>query len=53
VYFKVTDLMGLLSIVSGTVFGWGIGVVAHFVSVFAGGNEQQVQKEYKKLKNQQ
>lgn len=53
VYFKVTDLMGLLSIVSGTVFGWGIGIVAHFVSVFAGTNEQQVQKEFKKLKNQQ
>ena len=36
VYFKVTDLMGLLPIVSGTLFGWGIGIVAHFVSVFTG-----------------
>jgi hypothetical protein len=36
----------------GSLFGWGIGIVAHFVSVFAGANEQRVQKEFKKLKNQ-
>jgi hypothetical protein len=36
----------------GPLFGWGIGIVAHFVSVFAGASESRVQKEYQKLKNQ-
>lgn len=52
VFFKVTDITSLFPIVSGTVFGWGIGIVAHFISVFAGTNEKRVQKEFKKLKNQ-
>jgi len=51
-FFKVTDIMELFPIVSGTVFGWGIGIAAHFVSVFGGTNEQRVQKEFKKLKGQ-
>ena len=51
-YYKVTDVMGLIAIVSGTVFGWGIGIVAHYFSVFVGENEKRVQKEFKKLKNQ-
>jgi len=36
VYYKVTDVMGLLAIVGGTLFGWGIGIVAHYISVFTG-----------------
>jgi hypothetical protein len=52
IFFKVTDIMELFPIVSGTVFGWGIGIAAHFVSVFGGTNEQRVQKEFKKLKGQ-
>jgi hypothetical protein len=52
VYYKVSDVMGLLAIVGGTLFGWGIGVVAHFFSVFGGPSEKRVQKEFKKLKNQ-
>ena len=36
VYYKVTDVMGLLAIVGGTLFGWGIGIIANFVSVFTG-----------------
>lgn len=35
-YYKVTDIMGLLAIVGGTLFGWGIGIVAHYISVFSG-----------------
>jgi len=52
VFFKVTDITDLFPIVSGTLFGWGIGIVAHYISVFAGSNEQRVQKEFKKLKGQ-
>jgi hypothetical protein len=36
----------------GPLFGWGIGIVAHFVSVYAGANPQNIQKEFKKLKEQ-
>ena len=35
-YYKVTDIMGLLAIVGGTLFGWGIGIIAHYISVFTG-----------------
>lgn len=44
--------MGLVSIVSSTIIGWSIGIVTHFVSVFTGANEQQEQKECKKMINQ-
>ncbi len=53
VYYKETNIMSLIAIVGGTVFGWGIGIVAHYFSVFVGENEKRVQKEFKKLKNQQ
>ena len=42
----------LIPIFFGPLFGWGIGVAAHFIAVFAGVTEEKVQKEYKKLKNQ-
>ena len=31
-----TDLSGLIAIISGTLFGWSIGIVAHFIGVFFG-----------------
>jgi len=40
----------LIPIFFGTFFGWGIGIVAHFIAVFGGVTEEKVQKEYKKLK---
>ena len=52
VFFKITDITGLFPIVFGPLFGLGIGIVAHFISVFAGVSEQRVQKEFKKLKEQ-
>jgi len=42
----------IVPIMFGSLFGWGIGIVAHFVSVYAGASPQNVQKEYKKLKEQ-
>lgn len=33
-WWTKTDLSGLLAIMSGSVFGWGVGIVAHFVGVF-------------------
>jgi DMSO/TMAO reductase YedYZ heme-binding membrane subunit len=35
-----TDLSGLIAIMSGTLFGWGIGVVAHFIGVFFGSSDK-------------
>jgi hypothetical protein len=53
IFWVVTNpQVSIIMIMTGPLFGWGIGIVAHFVSVFAGANEQRVQKEYKKLKNQ-
>ena len=52
VFYKVPELTGLFAIMSGSLFGWGIGIVAHFVSVFAGPSEKRVQKEFQKLKGQ-
>ena len=51
-FLEVTDLTDLVPIMSGPLFGWGIGIVAHFVSVYAGASPQTIQKEYKKLKEQ-
>ncbi len=33
-WWTKTDLSGLLAIMSGSVFGWGVGIVAHFIGVF-------------------
>jgi len=40
----------IIPIIFGPLFGWGVGVVAHFIAVFAGASEEKVQKEYEKLK---
>lgn len=48
----VNGVNDLVPIMFGPLFGWGVGIVAHFVSVFAGASEQRVQKEFKKLKEQ-
>ena len=52
-FFEIKDVQSLFPIVSGPIFGWGIGIVAHFISVFAGPSEKRVKKEFKKLKEQQ
>ncbi|MDH7517558.1 MAG: 2TM domain-containing protein [Candidatus Thermoplasmatota archaeon] len=49
----ISENVNLIPILFGPLFGWGVGVVAHFISVFAGETEEKVQKEYKKLKEQQ
>ena len=33
-WWPKTDLPGFIAINSGTLFGWGIGVVAHFIGAF-------------------
>lgn len=33
-WWTKTDIPGLIAIMSGTLFGWGVGVVAHFIGVF-------------------
>ena len=40
----------LIPILFGPLFGWGIGIVAHFISVFAAPTENKVKKEFEKLK---
>lgn len=47
---RTSDLSGLIAIMSGSLFGWGIGIVAHFVGVFFGSSDKRIQKEYEKLK---
>jgi len=44
--------VSIIVIMFGTLFGWGVGIVAHFMSVFGGPSEAKVQKEFQKLKNQ-
>lgn len=39
-------------IVFGPLFGWGIGIIVHFVSVYTGASPQQVQRVYRKSKEQ-
>jgi hypothetical protein len=52
IFFWSNAPASIFSIMFGSLFGWGIGIVAHFVSVYAGASPQNVQKEYKKLKEQ-
>ena len=40
----------LIPMFFGPLFGWGVGIVAHFVAVFMGPSDAAVQKEYEKLK---
>jgi|MudIll2142460700_1097286.scaffolds.fasta_scaffold384976_2 hypothetical protein len=42
----------IIPIMFGPLFGWGIGIIAHFVSIYAGASPQNIQKEFKKLKEQ-
>jgi flagellar biosynthesis protein FliR len=35
-----TDLSGYIAIMSGTLFGWGIGIVAHFIGAFFGSSDK-------------
>jgi len=42
----------LIPIFFGPLFGWGIGVVAHGIAVFAAPTEEKIQKEYKKMKGE-
>ena len=39
-WWTKTDLSGLIAIISGTLFGWGIGIVAHFIGVFYGSSDK-------------
>ena len=41
----------IIPIIFGPLFGWGIGIVAHFIAVFMAPTGKAVQKEYEKLKN--
>ncbi len=41
----------IIPIIFGPLFGWGVGIVAHFVSVFMGPTDAAVHREYEKLKN--
>jgi len=52
VFFWTTVTAGtnLMPILFGPLFGWGIGIVAHFASVFLGPSDAAIQKEYEKLK---
>jgi hypothetical protein len=45
------DGTNVIALLFGPLFGWGVGIVAHFVAVFLGETDKAVQKEYKKLKN--
>lgn len=51
-WFLSNPGVSIIVIMFGPLFGWGVGVVAHFISVFAGPSEQRVKKEFEKLKNQ-
>ncbi|MEM4258735.1 MAG: 2TM domain-containing protein [Candidatus Thermoplasmatota archaeon] len=45
--------VNLMPIMFGPVFGWGIGVAAHFISVFLGSGkyfDTMVKKEYESMK---
>jgi len=44
------DGTNVIALLFGPLFGWGVGIVAHFIAVFAGESEEKVQKEYEKLK---
>lgn len=44
------DGTNVVALLFGPLFGWGVGIVAHFIAVFAGETEEKVQKEYQKLK---
>ena len=35
-----TDVSGLIAIQSGTLIGWGVGIVAHFIGAFFGSNDK-------------
>jgi hypothetical protein len=35
-----TDLSGYVAIMSGSLFGWGVGIVAHFMGVFFGSSDK-------------
>jgi hypothetical protein len=52
IFFRsiVQDNTNLIPILFGPLFGWGIGIVAHFAAVFLGPTDAAIQKEYKKLK---
>ena len=52
----VQDKVSLIPILFGPLLGWGVGIVAHFVSVFFGSGKHfdtMVKKEYESLKNRE
>ena len=39
-WWTKTDFSGLIAIMFGSLFGWGIGIVAHFIGVFFGSGDK-------------